>query len=135
MILVDVPYAAEFAQARYDALYVAGNDTEAASVWARRGASLVVPVAEPVRPPRGIFLRRIAATPRLGRGYSVETGRRGWDVAIPWGLGSPRLGTWLFRGGWVAAAGTWLFHGDESPRLGRGYSVKTSRRGWDVAIP
>jgi len=51
VILVDVPYAAEFAQARYDALYVAGNDTEAASVWARRGASLVVPVAEPVHLP------------------------------------------------------------------------------------
>ena len=38
----------------------------------------------------GPFLRRIAATPRLGRGNSVETSRDG------------------------AAAGTWRFRGDES---------------------
>ena len=41
--------------------------------------------------------RRLAATPRLGRGHSVETGsrrRRGWDVDIPWRrvAATPRLG-------------------------------------------
>ena len=75
-----------------------------------------------------IFRTRVAATPRLGRGHSVETShRRGWDVDVPLSH-TPRQGrgrsvershaaarTWKFRGDEShAAAGTWTFRGDES---------------------
>ena len=71
--------------------------------------------------PRGVFLRRIAATPRLRRGYSAEASRgdaAAGDVAIP-----------RNRGGAAAGRG----YSAESRRRrgwGRGYSAESRRRGW-----
>merc|ERR1712097_94314 len=79
-----------------------------------------------------IFRGRVAATPRLRRGYSVERGRgdaaaatwtfhgdgsrrrRGRDVDVPWGRVAASCDVDVPRR-WVAA----------TPRLRRGYSAET----------
>ena len=75
--------------------------------------------------------RRVAATPRLRRGYFVETGRgdatwifcgdgsrRRRDVDILWRrvAAATRRGYSVETSRGDAAAATWLFRGDESPR-------------------
>ena len=68
-----------------------------------------------------IFLRLTAATPQLGRGYSVggESRRgRSWDVVILWEVS---------RGDAAAGGRGYSVGGESRPQLGRGYSVETSR--------
>ena len=71
--------------------------------------------------------RRVAATPRPRRGYSVgdeSRRRRGRDVDIPWetSRGDAAAATWIFRGRQAAA----------TPRPRRGYSVGDESRGVEI---
>ena len=85
---------------------------------------------------------RVAATPRVPRGYSAETGsrrRRGCRADIPrrQGRGDAAGATRIFRGDRVAAGAARIFRGDGSPRVPRGYSAETGSRrcrGRDVDI-